>query len=227
MSPAGPPPDAPVPAESRPAASGAPGASADTAPTGRLAAKARRRRDLLEAAARLFAARGYDGVRLEDIGAACGVSGPAVYRHFANKAAVLAEVLEGASRDLLAGALATEDSHPAGEPALRALIAFHTDFALTNRDLIRVQDRDLRSLPPEEQAEVTATQRSYIDVWARQLRAVHPEEDTAAAVFRAQAVLGLLNSTPRSVRRSAADRAARRSALVAMAWAAASAPGAS
>ena len=49
--------------------------------------------------------------------------------------------------------------------------------------------------------------------------------DQATAVFRAQAVLGLLNSTPRSVRRTAADRAARRATLVAMAWAAATAPG--
>ena len=49
--------------------------------------------------------------------------------------------------------------------------------------------------------------------------------DRATAVFRAQAVLGLLNSTPRSVRRTAADRAARRATLVAMAWAAATAPG--
>ena len=193
------------------------------APTARLAAKARRRADLLAAAARLFAASGFDAVRLEDIGAACGISGPAVYRHFANKAAVLQEILESASRDLLAGALATEGTQAPGEPVLRALIAFHADFALENRDVIRVQDRDLRALPAAERAEVTATQRAYIDVWARQLTALHPDDDAAAAVFRAQAVLGLLNSTPRSVRRTPADRAARRATLIAMAWAAAAA----
>ena len=133
---------------------------------------------------------------------------------------MLREILETASRDLLAGALATEGTQAPGEPVLRALIAFHADFALENRDVIRVQDRDLRALPAAERAEVTATQRAYIDVWARQLTALHPDDDAAAAVFRSQAVLGLLNSTPRSVRRTPADRAARRATLIAMAWAA-------
>lgn len=202
----------------------APAASA-AAPTSRVAAKARRREDLLAAAARLFAARGFDAVRLEDIGAEVGISGPAIYRHFAGKAAVLVAILATASQDLLDGALATEREHDAGEDALRALIAFQTDFALAQRDVIRVQDRDMSALPEDERAAVTGTQRAYIDVWARQLRVVHPSEDQATAVFRAQAVLGLINSTPRSVRRTAADRAARRATLVAMAWAAATAPG--
>lgn len=194
-------------------------------PTSRADAKARRRVDLLAAAARLFAARGFDAVRLEDIGAAVGISGPAIYRHFAGKAAVLVAILDTASQDLLDGALATERDHAPGEDALRALIAFQTDFALAHRDVIRVQDRDMSALPDAERTAVTGTQRAYIDVWARHLRVVHPGEDQATAVFRAQAVLGLINSTPRSVRRAAADRAARRATLVAMAWAAATAPG--
>ena len=83
----------------------------------------------------------------------------------------------------------------------------------------------MSALPDGARTAITGTQRAYIDVWARQLQVVHPREDQATAVFRAQAVLGLLNSTPRSVRRTAADRAARRATLVAMAWAAATAPG--
>jgi AcrR family transcriptional regulator len=46
---------------------------------------------LLAAAKQLIAKHGYLGVRLEDIGGAAGVSGPAVYRHFVSKDAVLAE----------------------------------------------------------------------------------------------------------------------------------------
>lgn len=201
-------------------------AAAPSPPTARGAAKARRRADLLDAAARLFAARGFDAVRLEDIGAAVGISGPAIYRHFAGKAAVLVAILATASEHLLEGALATERDHAPGEDALRALIAFQADFALGSRDVIRVQDRDMSALPAAERTVITRTQRAYIDAWARQLRVLHPGEDEATAVFRAQAVLGLINSTPRSVRRAAADRAARRAALVAMAWAAATVPGA-
>ena len=63
------------------------------APTSREVKKAERRAELLAAAATLFADRGFAGVRLEDLGAAVGISGPAVYRHFPNKEAVLVELL--------------------------------------------------------------------------------------------------------------------------------------
>ena len=58
---------------------------------------------LIAAAERLVAERGYLAVRLEDIGAAAGVSGPAIYRHFPNKEALLVELLVGISTRLLAG----------------------------------------------------------------------------------------------------------------------------
>ena len=48
---------------------------------------------MLRHAARLFAERGYRGTAVEDIGAACGISGPAVYKHFTNKQAILSRLL--------------------------------------------------------------------------------------------------------------------------------------
>ncbi|WP_309491653.1 helix-turn-helix domain-containing protein [Microbacterium sp. Se5.02b] len=71
--------------------------------TARDRAKAERSDAILHAAARLFAARGYSGVSLEDIGTAVGVSGPAVYRHFAGKQALLGAVLIKVSEDLVSG----------------------------------------------------------------------------------------------------------------------------
>ena len=68
--------------------------------TARQQLKADRRDALLAAAKRLIAKHGYLGVRLEDIGGAAGVSGPAVYRHFASKDAVLAALLVGISHTL-------------------------------------------------------------------------------------------------------------------------------
>ena len=186
--------------------------------TAREAAKAQRRQDLLDAAAALFAEHGFESVRLEDIGAACGISGPGIYRHFRGKAAVLAQILETASHGLLDGGRAAVAGRSPGEEALEALVGFHTDFALRHRDVIRVQDRDLGSVPEEERHDLVRVQRAYIDLWAEQIRVLHPDEDAAAAVFRAQAAFGLLNSTPRSVRRSPADRRTRRPALIAMAW---------
>ena len=62
------------------------------------------RHSCIAAAERLVAERGFLAVRLEDIGAAAGVSGPAIYRHFPNKEALLVELLVGISTRLLAGA---------------------------------------------------------------------------------------------------------------------------
>src|SRR5882762_1413847 len=74
------------------------------AATRRSRAKSDRRSQLIAAAERLVAERGFLAVRLEDIGAAVGVSGPAIYRHFSNKEALLVELLVGISARLLAGA---------------------------------------------------------------------------------------------------------------------------
>ena len=61
-----------------------------------------RRDQIVATAATLFAERGYHGVSVGELGAACGISGPALYRHFASKDAVLAEMLVGISQRLLA-----------------------------------------------------------------------------------------------------------------------------
>src|ERR1700752_3336123 len=73
-------------------------------PTPRSPLKSDRRSQLLSGAALRFAERGFRGVRLEDIGSAADVSGPAIYRHFPNKEALLVELLVGISARLLAGA---------------------------------------------------------------------------------------------------------------------------
>src|SRR5688500_20208370 len=62
-----------------------------------------RREQILQAAARLFAERGSRAVGVDDVGAAVGVTGPAIYRHFASKDAMLAEILVRISERLLAG----------------------------------------------------------------------------------------------------------------------------
>ncbi|MDQ1572613.1 MAG: hypothetical protein QOH44_172, partial [Actinomycetota bacterium] len=139
--------------------------SRERAKTSRERAKADRRSALLAAAATLFAERGFARVSLEDLGAAVGVSGPAVYRHFESKQAVLAALLVDVSRGLLTGGQAVIAAAPSHEAALRGLVAFHVDFALSNPDVIVVQDRDLGSLGPADAGDVRSLQRSYIEAW--------------------------------------------------------------
>jgi AcrR family transcriptional regulator len=182
-----------------------------------------RREQILRAAAQLFAERGSRAVGVDDVGAAVGVTGPAIYRHFASKDAMLAEMLLRISERLLAGG--TERVAAAGaDPAvqLRALLEFQVDFALDNPALITVQDRDLGSLPPEDAAQVRRLQRRYVELWVAVLARLHPQAEAAACRARAHAVFGLINSTPHSAGRL--PRPAMAALLTAMAEAAATAP---
>lgn len=160
-------------------------------------AKAARRRELLAAAARLMAERGFAGVRLEDIGAAVGVSGPAMYRHFSGKDAVLAEMLVGISQRLYAGGQDVLERSSDDADALDGLIAFHVRFATTEPELIRVQDRDMSSLNPEARREVRRLQRKYVELWTDVLVRLGNPMPRQEAQTRVQAVFGLINSSPR------------------------------
>jgi AcrR family transcriptional regulator len=157
---------------------------------------------------------------MDDVGAAVGVTGPAIYRHFASKDAMLAEMLLRISERLLAGG--SEQVAEAGDDAerqLRALIAFQVDFALANPALITVQDRDLGNLADADAAQVRRLQRRYVEVWVAVLARLHPGADAAACRARAHAIFGLINSTPHSAGRLSGTAMA--ALLGDMAWAAA------
>ncbi|MEQ6902971.1 TetR/AcrR family transcriptional regulator [Nocardioides sp. YIM 152588] len=160
---------------------------------------AARRQQILATAADLFAARGFHGVSVAEIGAAVGISGPALYKHFDSKPAMLAEMLVSISEELLnvgRARVAAASGDPAA--ALRGLVDWHVEFALENRALIVVQDRDWESLPAAARDRVRDLQREYVDLWAAQVLSLRPTLDAPAAHAAAQAVFGLLNSTPRA-----------------------------
>ncbi|MDT5014903.1 MAG: hypothetical protein QOD39_1063 [Mycobacterium sp.] len=168
--------------------------------TRRSRAKSDRRSQLIAAAERLVAERGYLAVRLEDIGAAVGVSGPAIYRHFPNKEALLVELLVGISTRLLAGATDVVAHADGPASALNGLIDFHLDFAMGESDLIRIQDRDLAHLPSSAKRQVRKAQRQYVEIWVDVLRQLDESLGEADARLMAHAVFGLLNSTPHSMK---------------------------
>ena len=157
-----------------------------------------RRQQILDIAADLFARRGFHGVSVAELGAACGISGPALYKHFPSKDAVLAEMLVSISERLLAEGTARVQASPDARSAIEALVEWHIEFSLAHRALIVVQDRDWSSLPDEAREVVRNLQRAYVDVWAGQLEHVHQGLGTDRARAMAHAAFGLLNSTPHS-----------------------------
>ncbi|EST37987.1 hypothetical protein N566_09900 [Streptomycetaceae bacterium MP113-05] len=170
-----------------------------TTATGSRAAPTRREQILREAA-RLFAERGFHGVGVDEIGAAVGISGPGLYRHFAGKDAMLAELLVGISERLHEGGRArVAESAAAGlapEAVLDALIAGHIDFALDDRSLITLHDRELDRLRDGDRKQVRKLQRQYVELWVGAVRAVYPGLTELESRVSVHTVFGLLNSTP-------------------------------
>jgi AcrR family transcriptional regulator len=157
-----------------------------------------RREQILAAAAELFARHGFHGVGIDEIGAAVGVSGPALYRHFRSKDAMLGEMLTSISDVLLAGGLERRDRTEDPAKLLGELVAFHVDFALDNPALITVQERNLGNLTEPDRRRVRASQRRYVEVWVQAIRDTTPALEEPSARAAAHAVFGLINSTPHS-----------------------------
>ena len=150
-----------------------------------------RREQILREAARLFAERGFHGVGVDEIGAAVGISGPGLYRHFAGKDAMLAELLVGISGRLLTGgrrraAAADEGADPL--EVLDALVLGHIDFALDDRSLIVLHDRELDRLRDSDRKLVRQLQRQYVELWVDVVRRAYPAltESEARASVHAQ-----------------------------------------
>ena len=159
-----------------------------------------RRAEILVTAARLFAESGFHGVSIDDLGAELGISGPALYRYFPGKEAILAEMLLDISQRLLDGANVRVDELGAPELRLSALIDFHIAFALGEPDLIAVQFRDLGSVPEPQRRTIRQLQRAYVSAWVSVVQQVYPAVTVVRAQSCAQAMFGLLNSTPHSGR---------------------------
>jgi AcrR family transcriptional regulator len=151
---------------------------------------------ILHAAAHLFAQRGYGGTSVDDIGAAAGVSGPAIYWHYKGKQALLAAMLVDVSERLLEDGRECVAAAGDADGALRALVRMQVAFALREPDLIVVHARELHHLDTEQAHRVRLLQRQYVDVWVDTLRQRSPRVGRPRLVAAVQATIGLINSTP-------------------------------
>jgi len=168
----------------------------------------------------LFASRGYHGVSMDDIGAAAGVTGPALYHHFAGKEAMLIAALAPVSEGLLEGGKARVAQQADPKLALESLVEFHVAFALANPAVIALHLHELDRLPEEPRRQIRRLQRLYVEVWVEALTALRDELDAPEARVLAHAAFGLMNSTPflggevDRVRRAELLRAATLAALL-------------
>ena len=149
---------------------------------------------MLDAAAQLFSTRGYVDTGIDDIGEAVGVTGPAVYRHFESKEALLVAVLERAvehSKSIVPRVRA-EATSP--EDALTRLVDYTVAACIADRELTAIYWHESRNLPLELRQHFEGVQRKLIDEYAAILRAVRPELTASAARMAVYAASALMRS---------------------------------
>lgn len=188
-------------------------AASDTAPAPVKRPKDRKARIAL-AGAELFCERGYHGVSVDQIAAAVGISGPAVYRHFPNKYAILVH----ATREVV-GALLASTERPAGSTAdgllddlLRALAA----VAVSRRRVAGLYQWEGRYLTLEHRREFAATMATLVGRLAGPLRELRPELTAGQADLLVNAALSAFGSV--TTYRAAATGADTERLLTRVAW---------
>lgn len=91
-----------------------------------------RRGEILEAAGRVFVEHGYEGATIRKIADAVGLSSTALYMHFPDKRAILAELCRDAFETLLEHSRRIAASGEDAEARLREVLKGYARFALDN-----------------------------------------------------------------------------------------------
>lgn len=164
----------------------------DGAPTER----GRKRREMIiEAATRLFHAQGFHATSMDEIGAAAGITGPGLYRHFPSKDDILLAVFDRIW-ELLRGAIERTADLPPGD-ALEVLIDAHTTLALDQGEALMLLVGELRHVPDYYRRAAERNDVRYTDTWAEAIIKLHPELNLEEARAVARSLIGLIGSAAR------------------------------
>jgi AcrR family transcriptional regulator len=151
-----------------------------------------RRQSLIEATRDLLREHGWHSVSIGDIGAAAGITGPGVYRHFKNKEDLLAAVLQDAADQLWRGVPEGDYATPA--EVLEAYIDSHINFAVNNAAIVELWYQESRHLPEPVRSAQRRLQRSYIERWNDALLALYPQLAPDEARLMVRGAIGLIHS---------------------------------
>lgn len=182
-----------------------------------------RREQILEVSSRLFAERGYHAVGIDDVGAAVGIAGPSVYRHFPSKVSILVAVCQRAADRLALGVLDALRTGTGPTDVLRRLVDSYIAALLVSPDLRVGMSTDRAAVTGSDREGLRRSQRELVAHWVRAVREVHPELAVADATVLVHAGLTVANDLART--RSVAGRPGLHAELVALVLAVLDVPG--
>lgn len=160
----------------------------------------RSRDDVVRAAGRLFASRGYHGTSMRDLAAELGLLGSSLYSHIDSKEALLVEVVERGAALFQESATAALKVEGPAVTRLKALVVGHVDVILDNLDEVRTFLYEADVLDQTHRARVLAARDRYEQAFRQVLAegrkdgSLRPSIDpTISAIF----MLSILNAIDR------------------------------
>jgi AcrR family transcriptional regulator len=125
-----------------------------------------RKRQLVDRAAELFLARGYDHVSVADIAKAAGVTGPSIYRHFADKQAILFAAVMSGVEDIETCTDTALAPAADGQIPIDRAIAKLCALGVTNPNSAALWRWSTSHLTPEQNDEVARRTRNVLHRWS-------------------------------------------------------------
>jgi AcrR family transcriptional regulator len=150
-----------------------------------------RREAILASAAELFSQRGYPATGIDEIGAAAGITGPGVYRHFDNKNGVLEGVVGRAVERVVSGVAEVVDDGRTDWQVLEGLVRNMITSVLDDRAAWAVVVREQRHLDPAAQRTLGRAHRLHLEEWVHALSSARPDLTDAEVRVIVHGVLGV------------------------------------
>lgn len=131
---------------------------------------------------------------IAEIGAAAGITGSGVYRHFNSKSAVLVALFDRVIDELL------REEHEILEmtcdlgDALGRLIAGQVEFVVGDRELAQVYYNEINNLPEEDRRRLRRKQRLYLEEWVHLVNELRGDLNDADARTVVHAAIGAIQS---------------------------------
>jgi AcrR family transcriptional regulator len=158
------------------------------------------REDVIAAAGRLFAAQGYHGTSMRDLGRELGLRGSSLYSHIDSKEDLLVAVVERGAEHFEASAQAALGSHDTPLERLRALISGHIDVVLDHTDAAKTFLDEAESLDEDRRSLIVGARDRY-ELLFRDVLAAGSRDGTFASDLEPKTasifILSILNAVER------------------------------
>lgn len=158
------------------------------------------REDVVRAAGRLFADRGYHGTSMRDLGRELGLLGSSLYSHVSSKQDLLVGVVEEGARLFEASAQRAMQVEGTASQRLEALISGHVDVVIDNIDVARTYLNEARMLDEDHRRRIVSARDHYEEAFRAVIREGMADGSFVAGVDAKTAsifILSILNAIER------------------------------